>query len=107
MKEFEARGVRVVGVSVDAPEVTRRHAQKQGYTYAFLSDEKREVIRRYDTLHAKAGPGESDIARPAEFLIDPAGTIRWVNLTEDWRVRARPDEVLRVFDGLRRAGSMK
>ncbi len=65
------------------------------------------MIRRYDILHAKAGPEESDIARPAEFLINPAGTIRWVNLTEDWRVRARPDEVLRLFDRLRRAGSMQ
>lgn len=73
----------MVGVSVDAPEVTRRHAQKQGYTYTFLSDEKREVIRQYDLVHAKAGPEESDIARPAEFLIDPAGTIRWINLTRD------------------------
>jgi peroxiredoxin len=97
--------VRIVAVSVDPPEITRRHAQKQGFTYTFLSDEKREVIRRYDILHAKGGPEESDIARPAEFLIDPAGTVRWVKLTDDFRVRARPEEVLQVLDGLQRAGA--
>jgi hypothetical protein len=42
-----------------------------------------------DLLHAGAGPKETDIARPAEFLIDSGGTIRWVNLTENIGVRAR------------------
>jgi len=35
-----------------------------------------------------------DIARPAEFLVDRAGTVRWRNLTGDIRVRARPEEML-------------
>ena len=103
--EFESRGVRVVALSVDAPEINRRHRQKLGFTYTFLSDPKAEVIRRYDLLHAHAGPKGSDIARPAEFLIDPTGTIRWVNLTENIAVRARPEEVLKVFDEMERAAA--
>lgn len=69
-----------------------------GFTYPFLSDSKAEVIRRYDLLHPGAGPRHADIARPAEFLIDPAGTVRWANLTENAAVRARPDQVLKAFD---------
>lgn len=99
LDEFTARGVRVVALSVDLPEVTRKHCQKQGYTYTFLSDPKAEVIRRYDLLHAGGGPS-GDIARPAEFLIDPSGTIRWVKLTDDYRVRARPEAILKVIDEL-------
>jgi len=34
------------------------------------------------------------VARPAEFLLDRTGTVRWRNLTEDYRVRARPQQVL-------------
>jgi hypothetical protein len=34
------------------------------------------------------------MARPAEFLLDSSGVIRWVNLTEDLRVRARPKEIM-------------
>jgi peroxiredoxin len=60
------------------PEINRRQRQKLGYTYTFLSDPKAEAIRRYDLLHGGAGPKSTDIARPAEFLIDPSGTIRWV-----------------------------
>jgi peroxiredoxin len=57
-----------------------------------------EVIRPYDLLHIRGGPKGVDIARPAEFLTDSTGTVRWVNLTDDIRVRARGDEVLRVAE---------
>ncbi len=93
----------MVAISVDAPEVNRRHCQKLGFTYTFLSDSKAEVIRRYDLLHQGAGPKGSDVARPAEFLIDSTGAIRWVNLTESPAVRARPDQVLKAFDELKQA----
>ena len=72
----------MVAISVDAPEVTRQHCQKLGFTYTFLSDQNAEVIRRYDLLHQGGGPKGADIARPAEFLIDSTGTIRWINLTD-------------------------
>ena len=42
-------------------------------------------------LHVAGGPEKQDISRPAEFLLDPSGTIRWVNFTDDIRVRARSD----------------
>lgn len=83
---------------MDAPDINRRERQKLGYTYAFLSDPKTEVIRRYDVLHRGAGPKGTDIARPAEFLIDSSGIIRWVNLTENIAVRARPEQVLQAFE---------
>jgi hypothetical protein len=49
-------------------------------------------------LHPKGGEDGHDIARPAEILIDSSGTIRWENLTDDLRVRARPGQVLLAFD---------
>jgi peroxiredoxin len=55
-------------------------------------------------LHARAGENKRDIARPAEFLVDATGTIRWVNLTEDIRIRARPENVIGVVDRLMPAG---
>ena len=87
-----------MAITVDTPEVNRRHRQKMGFTYTFLSDPKAEVIRRYDLLHPKASPKGADIARPAEFLIDSTGIIRWRNLTENIGIRARPEQVLQAFD---------
>ena len=74
--------------------MSRDLCAKVGYTYTFLSDPKAEVIRRYDILHRGAGPNGQDIARPAEYLLDASGTIRWLNLTEDYRVRARPEQII-------------
>ena len=100
LPEFNARGIHVVAISVDTPEVNRRHCQKLGFNFPFLSDPKAEVIRRYDLLHAGGGPNGTDIARPAEFLVDSTGTIRWVYLTESAAVRAWPSNVLKAFDEL-------
>ncbi len=92
--------MRVVAISVDPPEVSRKLCARQGYTYTFLSDAKAETIRRYDLLHHGGGPKHSDISRPAEFLVDSTGTVRWVNLTESINARARPVEVLKAVDTL-------
>lgn len=102
LSEFEARGIRVVAVSVDPPETSREHIAKAGWTFTVLSDPKAEVIRRYDLLHPEGGQG-GDISRPGEFLIDPAGTVRWRDLTESFWVRARPETVLGVFDEISRS----
>ena len=104
LSEFDARGIRVVAISVDPPEVSQRHSQKLGYTFPLLSDPEAKVIRRYDVLHPGAGQKSADIARPAEFLLDSNGVVRWVNLTENIAVRARPEQLLRAFSELQPAG---
>lgn len=90
----------MVAISTDPPEALREHLAKMGWTYTLLSDPKAEVTRQYGLVHTGAGTGGEDIARPAEILIDPTGTVRWVDLTEDYRVRARPETVLEAFDRL-------
>jgi peroxiredoxin len=90
-----------VAISVDAPEVSRNLAAKTGYTFPILSDPKAETIRRYSLLHKGGGPEGSDIARPAEFLVDSSGTVRWTNFTEDIRVRAKADEMLAAARALK------
>ena len=67
---------------------------KASLTFTLLSDPNLDVIRRYGLLHAGAGPDGHDISRPAEFLVDRSGTVRWENFTEDVRVRPRADEML-------------
>ena len=101
MGEFKSRGVQIAAISVDPAEVNRRHAKKMGYSFLLLSDADAAVIKRYDVLHRGAGPKGNDIARPAEFYIDAGGTVRWVNLTENIAVRARPEQALAAIDAAR------
>jgi peroxiredoxin len=101
LEKFEAAGIRPVAISVDTPEESRDLCQKAGYTFTFLSDPKAEAIRRYDLVHAGQGTNGQDIARPAEFLLDSSGIVRWVNLTENYLVRARPEQILEAAKALR------
>ena len=96
MEQFKQAGIRPVAISVDTPEESRNLSQQSGYTFTFLSDRNAEAIRRYDLVHAGQGENGRDIARPAEFLVDSSGVVRWVNLTENYWVRARPEQVLEV-----------
>lgn len=94
LSDFEAEGVRPVAISVDAPNVSDELRHKAGLTFTLLCDPKAEVIGRYSLLHAGGGPDGHDISRPAEFLVDRSGTVRWENFTEDIRIRARANQML-------------
>jgi len=100
LEDFNARHVRVVGISVDPPETSREHRRTMGLTYPLLSDAGLHAIRAYDLVHAGAGSEGADIARPAEFLIDAAGIVRWAGLTDSIAVRTRPEVVLKAIDDL-------
>lgn len=94
LARFHEVGIRPVAITVDSPEVSRDLSQRAGYTFPILSDPKLEAIGPYDLVHKGQGEGGRDIARPAEFLIDKSGTVRWRMLTENYWVRARPEQIL-------------
>ena len=102
LDKFNEAGIRPVAISIDTPEESHRLAQSQGYTFPILSDHSTDVIRRYDLAHKGAGINGEDIARPAEFLIDSTGTAVWINLTENYWIRATPEQVLEVAKLLER-----
>jgi len=101
LDQFSAVGIRPVAISVDSPEESRDLCQKAGYTFTFLSDPKLNAISQYDLVHKGQGENGRDIARPAEFLIDSSGTVRWRMLTENYWVRARPEQILDAAKALR------
>jgi len=98
LNDFHQRHIEIAAISVDSTVDSRKLSEAKGYTFPVLSDPNAEVIRRYGLLHPKGGEDGQDIARPAEILIDATGTIRWENLADDLRVRARPGQVLEAFD---------
>jgi peroxiredoxin len=89
LKDFDDAGIRVAAISVDAPDESRVLAQAKGYTFTLLSDPDMKTITQYDLVD----PIDA-AARPAEFLVDAGGTVRWRNLTNSVYVRATPEQVL-------------
>ena len=82
-------------------EDNRKVVEKLGLEYRVLSDSDRAVIEAYGLLHPGASIDGGDIARPATLVIDAAGVVRWRNLTENWRVRIRPEAVFEALEELR------
>jgi peroxiredoxin len=101
LDEFSAAGVRPVAISVDTPQQSAGMIKRLGLTFPILSDPNAEAIRTYHLLHTGGGPESTNISRPAEFLVDDSGTIRWTNFTEDVRVRARANQMLAAARNIR------
>ena len=54
----------------------RRYIEETGLPFNILIDESRDVLRAYGVWH-RVGLDAWNIARPALFLIDPDGRIRY------------------------------
>ena len=88
----------MVAISVDSVSDNRRVVNRLGLDFPVLSDGSRETIAAYGLLHNGGGIDGGDIARPAVLLVGPDGRVRWRLVTENWRVRARPDAVLAALE---------
>ena len=84
----------MIAVSVDTVEQNRELAEGLGLDFPLLSDSQRTAIAAWGVVHAGGGIGGTDIARPATFLVESDGRVSWRSLTENWRVRVRPEHVL-------------
>jgi peroxiredoxin Q/BCP len=74
--EYVARGVQVVTVVAQSSDVVRRYVEDQGLPFNILIDETRNVLKAYGVWH-RLGLDAWNIARPALFLIDRSGRIRY------------------------------
>lgn len=96
--QFRERDCEVLGVSVDSEYVhlawRQQHPDLRELPYPMLADLKRELSSALGILDKNVG-----VAMRATFLVDPQGTIRYVDVT-DLSVGRNVDEVLRVLDAL-------
>ena len=90
----------MIAVSVDEPAESRRVVEQQDLPFPILADTERDTVSAYGVLHAGGGPGGSDIALPAHFLIDTGGRIRWRFIARQAQDRPRPTRLLEVVRAL-------
>jgi len=95
MAEFRDAGATVVAVSTDPPERGREVVEALGLEFPVLADPSGAAVAAFGVAHPEGNPIDGGtIARPATFLLDRDGRVVWRDLTENWRVRPRPDEIL-------------
>lgn len=95
--------MKIVAVSVDPKEASAKMKSELGLGFPLLSDEDEQVSKRYGLLDTSQSNGQDStgISRPATLLVDGQGVIRWAMFTDNVRVRAHPDALLKAARELR------
>ncbi len=93
IESFRAAGTQIIAVSPDSQAENRQVAQKLGLEFPILSDPDLVLTRAMGLVHEKGGMEGEDIPRPAIFIVQD-GTVRWRSVTDNWRVRIRPEPLL-------------
>ena len=104
--ELEKKNIRVIAVSKDTPEEAAVHKERDELTLTLLADPKLEVIKQYGVEHHKAlslttgkfmiagiplsfaPPSFKTMAIPTSLLVDENGVIRWIDQSDDYRIRS-------------------
>ncbi len=96
LEEIRQTGTEVLAVSVNPAATTRDKLDSARLEFPLLSDPDLEAIDAYGVRHPGGGMGMGghDVARPATFLIDRQGRVVWRELTDNWRIRLRPERLL-------------
>jgi len=101
IKEFESRGVQVIGCSIDSQfsHVAWRNTPVDdggigAVAYPLVADVKHEICRAYDVEFGDAG-----VAFRGSFLIDKGGIVRH-QVVNDLPLGRNVDEMLRMVDAL-------
>jgi methyl-accepting chemotaxis protein len=68
--------VQIVAIVAQSSDAVRTYIEETGLPFNILIDETREVLKAYGVWH-RVGLTAWNIARPAVFLIDRSGTIRY------------------------------
>ena len=98
IESIRAQGSSVLGISTDSPEENAKVVEALDLSFPVLADPELKAIDAFGVRHPNGMMGR-DIARPAVFLIGAQGTILWSAITDNWRVRVRPEEVLAALEG--------
>ena len=111
--ELAGYNVEVIALSKDDVETAAAHKQRDGISMPLLADPPLKVIRQYGVEHHKAievstgkvnlfgvhlamVPSVKTMAIPTSLLIDEEGIVRWIDQTDDYRLRSSNDRVMQA-----------
>jgi len=100
-----ARGVEVYFVSPQSEDRSAALAKKFDAPMRFLTDPDNRVAEQLGILEKNGLPAgfqalgyDSDVPRPSVFITDAEGTVIFLDLTDNYRVRPEPAQFFDVLD---------
>lgn len=99
MDDLKARGARTVTVMAQRPASMKAYLERERYPFPVLADAKRNVVKAYG-VYVRANLESINIARPANFVLDTDGKIRFIHIASIQFEFASFDEILAVLDAM-------
>ena len=106
-RELAQRGVKVILVSPQPAGHSAKLAQKFDAPMDFLVDADNAAAKALGIFARHGLPAtfqalgyDSDVPMPTVIISDADGVVRWLDLTDNYRVRPEPETFLRVLDSL-------
>jgi thioredoxin-dependent peroxiredoxin len=98
LKVLEKKGVAVIGVSADSVASHKKFAEKYSLAFPLLSDEKKEMIKKYGVWKEKSMYGKKymGIVRTT-FILDEKGVI--TRIFPKVKVEGHVEEVIGALEG--------
>jgi alkyl hydroperoxide reductase subunit AhpC len=96
-QDFANRNVRVVVVSND-DQATAQQTQQDFPHLVVVADSEQKLAKALAVIHPGAGHNGEDTNAPTTFLVDGAGTVRWLFRPDRFVARLSPDELLVEID---------
>ena len=80
--ELENINSKIIAISTDGKDEINRSVGELGVKFLLISDKHRKIIKLFGVLHPDEG-----ISRPAVFVIDKKGLIRYRKIGRDYTDR--------------------
>jgi len=119
--ELRERGIDILALSPDRPELVKRNQDNSAFDYRLLSDNdmeaalafgiafqvEEELVRMYKENHsidleADSGRNHHLLPHPAVYLVDSEGVVRYAHVNPDYRDRLSAEEILQAAKVLNR-----
>ena len=100
--EFDERNVKLITVSTDLPHEIADERHLHGLQATMLSDRDLKVTDAFGLRNTAfhSGPpagGAEALPVPATLLLDSAGKVLWIDLSEDYQRRSDPAVVFNAM----------
>jgi peroxiredoxin len=97
--EFEKRGARFVTIMAESLPRMQKFLKEHHYPFPVLSDVRRQVVKEYG-VYVRVNFESVNISRPAEFILDADGTIKYMHIGRIQTDFPPDEEILAVLDSL-------
>ncbi|MDD5265244.1 MAG: peroxiredoxin family protein [Candidatus Bipolaricaulis sp.] len=99
MAELAKRGAGTATIMAQSPASMKAYLEANRYPFPVLADASREVVKQYG-VYVRANFESINIARPANFVLDRQGTIRFMHIASIQVEHASFPEILTTLDSI-------